>query len=47
MPLEAARTWDVTARVVGVVLRFQQDEQCTYNVTLRCLRATIVAMEKQ
>jgi len=45
MPLEAAWTWGVTARLM--VLYFQQDEQCTYNLTLRCLRATIVAMEKQ
>jgi len=25
----------------------QQDRQCTYNVTLRSVRATIVAVEKQ
>jgi hypothetical protein len=27
--------------------RAQQDTQCTYNVTLRCVRVTIVAVEKQ
>ena len=47
MPLKDARTWDVSARLVGVVLHFQQDEQCTYNLTSRCLCATNVAMEKQ
>jgi len=25
----------------------QQDRQCTYNVTLRRVRTTIIAMEKQ
>jgi len=25
----------------------KQDRQCVYNVTLRCVRATIVAVEKQ
>jgi len=34
MPVEAARTWDVTARLVGVVLHFQQDERCTYNFNI-------------
>ena len=24
----------------------QQDSQCTYNITLRCVRATIVVVEK-
>ena len=26
---------------------FKQDRQCTYNVTLRCVRAIFVTMEKQ
>jgi hypothetical protein len=25
----------------------QQDRQCTYNITLRCVHATIVAVEDQ
>ena len=28
-------------------VKCQQDRQCTYNVTLRRVRATIVAVEKQ
>jgi len=26
---------------------YQQDRQCTYNVTLRCIHATIVAVQNQ
>ena len=29
------------------IARREQDRQCTYNVTLRCVRETIVAVEKQ
>jgi hypothetical protein len=32
---------------VDVLLNCEQDRQCTYNVTLRCVRATTVAVEKQ
>jgi len=28
------------------VLNFKRDRQCTYNVILRCVHATIVAVEK-
>jgi len=28
-------------------INFQQDRQCTYNVTLRYVRTTIVVAEKQ
>jgi hypothetical protein len=28
-------------------INYEQDRQCTYNVTLRRVRVTIVAMEKQ
>jgi hypothetical protein len=41
------RTWDVKARLLCVVLDFHQDKQCTYIVTLRCIREAIVAVEKQ
>jgi len=33
--------------VVGSDLLSIRDSQCTYNVTFRCVRATIVAVEKQ
>ena len=47
MPLEAAHISDLKARLVCVVLDFQQDKQRRYTETLRCLRATIFAVKKQ
>ena len=35
-----------TAFVKGTT-RGKQNRQCTYNVTLKCVRVTIVAVEKQ
>jgi hypothetical protein len=32
--------------VFMIASKMKQDKQCTYNVTLRCFRATIVAVEK-
>ena len=34
-------------RHVGSWMCLEQDRQCTYNVTLRCISATTVAVEKQ
>ena len=31
----------------GALCQAEQDRQCTYNVTLTCVHATVVAVEKQ
>jgi hypothetical protein len=33
--------------VTSIYLKLKQDRQCTYNITLRCVHATITAVEKQ
>ena len=29
-----------------IILKYKQERQCTYNVTMSCVRATIVAVKK-
>jgi len=39
--------WSLVATLYTVGLNIQQEGQCTYNVTLRRVRVTIVAMGKR
>jgi hypothetical protein len=32
--------------IICLLIQFQQDRQCTYNVTMRCVSVAIVAVEK-
>jgi hypothetical protein len=33
--------------IIYETLEFEQERQCTYNITWRCIHETTVAMEKQ
>jgi hypothetical protein len=41
-------TWEASISVAFVhACKNEEDGQCTYNVTWKCIRATMVAVEKQ